>query len=268
FTNASPPDKAALDLWPSLTYAADHTNRIQFGSLVTPVTFRLPPVTAKAAAAVDDLSGGRLVLGIGAGWQKREHHNFGIPFPLAETRYGMLRDYLEVVTRLFHADEPVSYDGEYFSLHETILLPRPERPGGPTILVGGNGRERTMPLAARYADEWNALFVTPNELRGLQRHFDALLRENGRPEQAVRRSIMLGTLFARDERVLQEKLAERGRSLEEIRERGLIAGTPEMWVEQIGAYASAGAERIMLQWLDQDDIEGLEIVAGKVLAAL
>jgi F420-dependent oxidoreductase-like protein len=265
FTNPQPPDKPSLELWTSLTYAASHTSRIQFGPLVTPVTFRHPSITARMAAAVDDLSDGRLALGIGAGWNEREHRTFGVPFPSVETRYEMLQDYLEVVTRLLRSDRPVSYEGKRFRLDEAILLPRPKRPGGPPILVGGNGERRTLPLAARHADEWNAVFVGPDRLRRLERRFDELLDQAGRPREAVRRSVMVGTIFTRSERALKDRLAERGLGREEAMERGLVVGTPEMWVEQLSAYAEAGAERIMLQWLDQDDVESLEIIAREVL---
>jgi F420-dependent oxidoreductase-like protein len=267
FVNTGPPDKPSLGLWPSLTYAANNTSRIEFGPLVTPVTFQLPAVTARNAAAVSDLSDSRLVLGIGAGWNEREHRMFGIPFPSDTDRLGMLQDYLEIVERLLRSDEPASYQGQYFQIEDAILLPRPSRPG-PRILVGGNGRKRTIPLAARYADEWNAVYVTPRELRSLNDHLDALLDEVGRPRSAVRRSAMLGTVFARDEADLQGKLARRGRSAEEIREQGLVVGTPAMFVEQILDYAEAGAQRIMLQWLDQDDVEGLEVIAREVLPAV
>lgn len=267
FVNPSPPDKASLGMWPSLTYSAASTSRIEFGPLVTPVTFQLPAVAARNAAAISDLSGRRLVLGIGAGWNEREHRMFGIPFPPVNVRMGMLQEYLEVVERLLRSDEPVSYQGQYFHLDDAILLPRPLE-GGPRILVGGNGRKRTMPLAARYADEWNAVFVTPQELRSLNDHLDALLREGGRRTEQVCRSAMLGTVFARDEAHLEERLRQRNRSADEIKQQGLIVGTPMMFVEQLREYAQAGAQRIMLQWLDQDDIEGLEIIAREVLPAL
>jgi F420-dependent oxidoreductase-like protein len=265
FVNPNPPDKDSLELWTSLTYAASHTEHIEFGPLVSPVTFRHPAITARVAAAVDDLSRGRLVLGIGAGWNEREHRAFGVPFPPTETRLAMLEEYLQVITLLLRSDEPVSFAGTYYSLNEAILLPRPRRPDGPPILVGGNGRKRTMPLAARYADEWNALFVGPDELRSLEAHMDALLDAAGRPRDAVARSLMMGTIFARDEGALQERLAPRGLTPEEAFNRGWITGTPDIWVEQLKALADAGAERIMLQWLDQDNIDDLEVIARDVL---
>jgi F420-dependent oxidoreductase-like protein len=265
YTNAGPPDLDSLELWTSLTYAAGNTQRIEFGPLVTPVTFRHPTITARVAAAVDDLSGGRLVLGMGAGWQDREHHNFGIPFPPTPTRHAMLDEYVRVVQTLLRSDQPSHFSGQHYTLDDAILLPRPQRPGGPRILIGGNGKTRTLPIAARYADEWNAIFLTPDAFRALSAHLDSLLDKAGRPWAAVKRSMMVGTRFTRSEDELQKLLDERGMTADELRQRGLVMGTSAMWVEQLSAYAAAGLQRIMLQWLDLDDIDGLEIVARDVL---
>lgn len=266
FTNPRGPDKDSLALWPSLTYAAAHTTHLRFGPLVSPVTFRPPAITLKDAAAVHDLSGGRLVLGLGIGWQEREHHDWGIPFPDVDTRYGMLRDELAIVRRTFRNTGPVSYTGRYFQVHDAELLPRPVN-GGPPVLVGGNGPRRTLPLAAEFADEWNAVFVSPDRFRALSARLDALLDEHGRSRQEVTRSAMVGTLFAANEQDLADRVAARGRTLEEIAEDGIVAGTPAMWIEQLRRYADAGVERIMLQWLDLDDIAGIETVGKEVLPA-
>jgi alkanesulfonate monooxygenase SsuD/methylene tetrahydromethanopterin reductase-like flavin-dependent oxidoreductase (luciferase family) len=220
------------------------------------------------AAAVDDLSGGRLVLGIGAGWQDREHHNFGIPFPPTRIRYEMLDEYLQVVTLLLRSDEPVSFEGRHYQLHDAILLPRPARAGGPPILIGGNGERRTLPLVARYAGQWNAVFISADGLRPLMARLDTLLDEQGRPRNAVKRTIMLGTFFARDDRELRDKLSERGRSLEGVLGKGSIVGTPEMWIGQLKGYVDAGIQRFMLQWLAQDALEPLEIISREVLPAM
>lgn len=265
FTNPNPPDHDSLELWTSLTYAASHTERIEFGSLVAPVTFRHPAITARMAAAVDDLSEGRLVLGIGAGWNDREHRMFGVPFPSTATRLEMLDEYLSVVTLLLRSDQPVSFSGRHYGLQDALLLPRPSRSGGPPILVGGNGPKRTLPLAARYADEWNAVFVGPRRLRELQNRLDALLDEAGRPRDAVARSAMVGTIFARDQNELRTRLSEQDLTPATANEAGWVAGTSEMWVEQLQALIEAGAERIMLQWLDQDNLADLEVIARDVL---
>ncbi len=268
FVNPAPPDIDSLELWTSLTYAASHTERIEFGQLVSPVTFRHPAVTARMAAAVDDLSGGRLVLGLGSGWNGREHEMFGIPFPPTATRLEMLEEYVQVVRLLLQSDEPVSFSGKHYSLNEAILLPRPRRPGGPPILIGGNGRKRTLPLAARFADEWNAVFAGPAEFQSLSNRLNSLLDELERPRTAVARSAMVGTIFAHDDRALTRALEERHLTMDTANDEGWIAGSASMWVEQLSALVEAGAQRIMLQWLDLDNIADLEVIARDVLPAL
>lgn len=263
FTNARPPDKDSLSLWPSLTYLATHTRRLVFGPLVTPLSFRHPVHTARLARDVDDLAGGRLVLGLGAGWQEREHRMFGFPLGSLRERFDRLAEGLEVITRLLRDPEPVTFHGRYFHLEEAVLLPRPARPGGPPVLVGGNGPRRTLPLVARYADEWNAVFVTAERFAELNTRLDDLLRAHGRPPQAVRRSLMTGLVFAPTSAELEAKLA--GRAAEELRRRGVIVGTPEAVRDQIATLAQAGVQRLMLQWLDLDDEAGLRALAEAVL---
>lgn len=268
FTNANPPDKDSLELWVSLTWLADHTERIEFGPLVTPASFRHPAITARMAAAVDDLSAGRLVLGLGAGWQEREHEMFGFDLLDLEGRFQRYEEYLEVVSRLLKSDEHVSFEGGFYELHDALLLPRPARPGGPPILVGGNGPQRTLPLAARFADEWNGVYLTPEDFAWRNGRLDDLLEEEGRELSEVRRSLMVGLVFGKDEAEVSEQLSKKGRSAEEMRRAGLIVGTVDEVVEQLGHYAEAGVERIMLQWLALDDIEGLEALAHGVLPHL
>ncbi len=265
FTNARPPDKDSLELWVSLTYLATHTRRLEFGPLVTPLSFRHPVHTARMAKDVDDLAGGRLVLGLGAGWQEREHRMFGFPLGSLRERFDRLEEGLEVITRLLRSPERVTFHGRYFHLEDAILLPRPARPGGPRLLVGGNGPRRTLPLAARYADEWNALFLPPERFAALNARLDDLLRAAGREPAAVRRSMMTGLIFGRDEAELARKLEGRA-SAEDLRARGLVVGTPAQVREQVAALGRAGVQRLMLQWLDLDDLDGLAALAEAVRA--
>jgi len=227
FTNASPPDKESLELWVSLTWLASHTRRIEFGSLVSPVSFRPPALTARMAAAVDDLSGGRLTLGLGAGWQEREHNLFGYELLDLKARFDRFGEGLQVINLLLKGDAPVSYSGKYFQLHEAILLPRPARPGGPRLLIGGNGERRTMPLAARYADEWNLIFSRPSEVIRLNKALDQLLAVAGRPPEAVMRSMMTGLQFGRTTKELSGKLEARNQSADDLRKRGFLVGVGE-----------------------------------------
>lgn len=265
FTNPSPPDLDSLELWVSLTWLAGHTSRIAFGPLVAPVSFRDPVMMARMALAIDDLSGGRLTLGIGAGWQEREHHNYGYDLLDVPGRFARFEEALEVTARLLRSDEPVSFEGSYYRLHDAILLPRPQRPGGPPIAIGGNGPKRTLPLVARFANEWNAVFIPADQVADLNRRLDGLLAEQGRKPGDVRRSLMTNVVYGRNQAEVDDKVRERGRSAAELRERGILVGTGGELVEQLGKIAEARVQRVMLQWLDLDDIDGIEGLARDVL---
>ncbi|MFN8456676.1 MAG: TIGR03560 family F420-dependent LLM class oxidoreductase [Anaerolineae bacterium] len=265
FLDAEPPDQDSLELWVSLAWLADHTRRIQFGPLVSPVSFRHPVHTARIAKDVDDLSGGRLVLGLGAGWGGgvREHEAFGFDLLDTASRFKRFTEALEIITALLRSDVPVTFAGEYYRLQEATLLPRPQRPNGPPILIGGNGPNLVLSLAARYADEWNGIYRTPAQFAQLNRRLDELLLENGRQPGEVRRSQMKGLVFGRNDTELRQGLA--GRDPAGLLERGLIVGTPAAVVDQLGQLAQAGMQGVMLQWADLDDEAGLEAFAQTVL---
>ncbi|HEX8991039.1 MAG TPA: TIGR03560 family F420-dependent LLM class oxidoreductase [Anaerolineales bacterium] len=265
FTNARPPALDSLELWVALTWLAANTSRIEFGPLVTPFSFRHPAHTARMAAAVDDLSGGRLTLGLGAGWEELEHHMFGFDLLDMRGRFARFQEGLECVTRLLRSSEPVTFDGRFYQLDEAQVLPPPHRPGGPRILVGGNGFRRTLPLVARYADEWNANFIGPQEFEKANKELDRLLAEAGRPASSVRRSLMTGCMFAKDADGLAQKLAERGRTREQLREWNELVGAGQEIKGQLQQLSEAGVQRVMLQWLDLDDLEGLRELAKVVL---
>jgi F420-dependent oxidoreductase-like protein len=265
FTNASPPDLESLELWTSLTWLADNTKRIQFGPLVTPFSFRHPVLTARMASAVDDLSGGRLTLGLGAGWQAREHELFGFDLLDPKPRFDRFDEGMEVITRLLQSDEPITFDGKYYHLRGATLLPRPQRKGGPKILVGGNGGKRTMAAVVRYAVEWNCNFQTLDGFSALNTRLTDLLVEAGRTPDSVRRSLMTGCVFGKDGASLQEKIAARKRTFGELRGRGIVVGSAVQVREQLHELEQAGLQRVMLQWLDLDDLAGLEALTKAVL---
>ncbi len=269
FTNVAPPDKDSLELWVSLTWLASHTKRIEFGPLVSPVSYRHPALTARMAAAVDDLSdagsGGRLTLGLGAGWQEREHDLFGFDLLDLKSRFNRFEEGLEIITRLLNSDVPVTFEGKYYHLREATLLPRPARPGGPRLLIGGNGEKRTLPLAVKYADEWNAVFAPPAEFTRLNTHLDELLKAAGRDPKFVHRSMMTGLRFGRTREELDSLLSSRNQTAEELRKRGIIVGVGEEVVEQLNELQKTGIQRVMLQWLDLDDLKGLSALAKTVL---
>jgi F420-dependent oxidoreductase-like protein len=263
FTNPHPPDLDSLELWVSLTWLAGHTERIEFGPMVAPVSFRNPIQMARMALAVDDLSRGRLTLGLGAGWQEREHANYGFDLLPVPQRFARFEEALQVTQQLLHSDTPIAFDGAYYHLNDAILLPHPLRRGGPPILIGGNGAKRTLPLVARYADEWNAVFLPAQTFAERNAELDDLLRDQKRDPQSVRRSMMTGLIFGQDQAALERRL--NGRDPAELREHGMIVGTASEVVEQLGALAEAGVGRVMLQWLDLDDMDGLEALAAQVL---
>lgn len=268
YTNANPPDKESLELWVSLTWLASHTRRIEFGPLVSPVSFRNPTMTARMAAAVDDLSNGRLVLGLGAGWQDREHTNYGWELLDLKNRFARFEEGLQIIQHLLHSDTPLDFSGNYYRLQEAVLLPRPLRPGGPPLLIGGNGKTRTLSLAARYADEWNAVYIPVEEFQRLNQRLDGLLAEQRREPESVRRSLMTGLVYADNEGLVNQRVAERtsGRlSTAELRQRGLVVGATAEVVEQLGRLAEAGVQRVMLQWLELDDIDRLESFGKQVI---
>ena len=265
FTNSNPPDIESLELWTSLTWLACNTRRIEFGPLVTPFSFRHPVHTARMASAVDDLSGGRLTLGLGAGWQEREHHLFGFGLLEPKSRFDRFEEGMEVVTRLLKSDEPVTFEGKYYQLHGATLLPRPQRPGGPRILVGGNGGKRTMANVVRYASEWNCVMLTPQDFARTNEHLTEMLHAEGKNPESVTRSMMTGCVFGKANAALNEKVVARGRTLEQLREHGVVAGSPGAVKKQLQELEQAGLQRVMLQWLDLDDLEGLEALAKAVL---
>lgn len=268
FTNSSPPDKDSLELWVSLAWLASHTTRLEFGPLVSPVSFRNPTLTARMAAAIDDLSDGRLTLGLGAGWQAREHTNFGFELLSTTERFNRFSEGLEVITRLLNSDSPSEFVGRYYSLKEAILLPRPQRAGGPPIMIGGNGPRRTLPLVARYATEWNALFISAEEYRQRAQSLDILLEKAGRNPTSVKRSMMVGSEFGRTDKEVRQLVENRSQGKlkpAELAARGVLVGTSGEVVAQLQALADAGVQRVMVQWLALDDLDRLEAFAQQIL---
>ncbi|MGB7342124.1 MAG: LLM class flavin-dependent oxidoreductase [Phototrophicaceae bacterium] len=262
FTNPDGDIHDALELWTSLTYAAATTKNIEFGPLVTPITFRHPAFIAQYAASVDVLSEGRLVLGMGTGWQDREHEAFGIYFPAISERYERLQDGLEIVTGLFAADKPISYEGKHFSLKDAnITMKRKDT----QILIGGNGRNKTLPLAAKYAVEWNAVYLNIEDFKERNTLLDGYLADEGRKPEAVKRSLMTRVLYGKDDAALAKRLESINSSVDELKARGIVVGTGSQVVDILGQWQEAGLQRIMLQWIELDELHDLEDLANDVL---
>ncbi len=262
FTNTEGEIKDALELFTSLTYAATVTKNIEFGPLVTPITFRHPAFIAQYGAAIDVLAEGRLVLGLGTGWQDREHESFDIYFPPISERYERLQNGLEVISRLYAADAPISYEAKYYSLKDAnITMKRKDT----KILIGGNGPKKTLPLAAKYAVEWNGVFLNFEDYKQRNELLDGYLADEGRKPEDVKRSLMHRVLYGKDDAALAKKLDGFNSSKEELLKRGFIIGTGSEVVDIIGKWQEAGCQRIMLQWIELDDLNSLEDMAADVL---
>jgi F420-dependent oxidoreductase-like protein len=281
FLRPFPPDADSLELVVSLAHLADHTRRVWFGPLVAPVSFRDPVMLARQAAALDDLSGGRMVLGLGAGWIEREHQMFGYTLGDIATRLARFEEALIVISRLLRDETPVTFDGRFYQLRDATLLPRPTRPGGPPLLIGGNGIRRTLPLVAQYADIWNGIWLTPEAFRERSARLDDLLTAADRDPDAVRRTLMLIVLCGRDD----EERARRIRYLRRFLPGGdalpldeaiqalrtrftAIIGTPDEVAAQVQEYADAGVTEVMLQWFDLEDLDGVRVLADEVMPRL
>jgi alkanesulfonate monooxygenase SsuD/methylene tetrahydromethanopterin reductase-like flavin-dependent oxidoreductase (luciferase family) len=262
-------DRAALALWPSLTALAIRTKRIRFGPMVCSITFRQPGMVAKMAAAVDVLSGGRLDLGLGAGWYKGEHHMFGVDYPAYKTRLEMLDEGAQVVKGLW-TGQPFSFKGKHFQLDEAEIHPLPAQ-AEPTIIMGGKG-EKTLQIVARRATEWNCSYESISVFRQKMSQLDENCQVIGRDPATLRRSVMIPFVIGLDERSIQNRIdAQRGMfpSLPAThvawQETGFLGGSPQQLTDQLMTFAEAGAERFMLQHNDLDDLASLELLAGEVL---
>jgi F420-dependent oxidoreductase-like protein len=253
------------DAWLTLAGLARETRRIRLGTLVTAATFRLPGPLAIAVAQVDQMSGGRVELGIGSGWFEEEHTAYGIPFPELGERFDRYEEQLAIVTGLWGTPPGETFDfpGKHYRLVGSPALPKPVQDGGIPVLVGGRGKERTPRLAARYAREFNVPFASPEENARLFAGVRAACQEVGRDPGSMVYSSALVLCVGRDEAEFTRRAQAIGREPEELRAHG-VAGTPAEAVEVMGRYADAGAQRVYLQLLDLADLDHLDLVAAEV----
>jgi len=265
YTSNTPPDKDSLEMWVSLTWLADNSKSIEFGPLVTPFSFRHPTMTARMASAVDDLSNGRLLLGLGAGGWHREHQMFGLDLLEIPERLWKFREGTEIVKLLLSSNEPINYNGEFYNLKDAILLPRPQRPCGPPILIGGNGRKYTLPIAAEFADEWNGVYLTIAKFTQLNSWLDELLDSQGREYTSVVRSMLTGCIFGKNKIEVKNRFETLvPKNLPPELRDAVIVGNGSSIVDQISCLAEVGLEKIMLVWYDLNDFHGLELLASEI----
>ncbi|WFF00832.1 LLM class F420-dependent oxidoreductase [Micromonospora sp. WMMD964] len=256
------------DAWTTLAGLARDTSRIRLGTLMTAATFRLPGPLAITVAQVDQMSGGRVELGIGTGWFAEEHTAYGIPFPPLAERFDRLEEQLAVITGLWSTPvgERFDHSGRYYPVSGSPALPKPVQPR-PPILLGGMGPKRTPRLAARYADEFNLPFASVPDSAAQFDRVRAACAEIGRQPNELVWSNALVLCCGRDDAEVARRAAAIGREPDELRANGL-AGTPGEVLDTIGRYAEIGSERIYLQVLDLGDLDHLELVAGEVMAKL
>jgi len=269
--------RGSLDAWTTLAGLAAVTRTLRLGTLVSPATFRHPTVLAKSVVTVDHISGGRVELGIGAGWHEPEHTTLGFPFAPTRERIDALEEQLEIVSRSWEAG-PFSFEGTHFRLIEADPLPKPLQQPRPPLIVGGSAGPRSVALAARWADEYNTVFATPEECRERRARVAAACEHEGRTPLPF--SLMTGLLIGAD----RDELHARATRLAALRGEELpagnpaayvaalptswIVGTPEQAVAQLRALADAGVERVMLQHLLHDDLDAVALLGKQIAPAL
>ncbi len=255
-------DPGPSDAWTTLAGLAVETSRIRLGTLVTSATFRYPGPLAVAVAGIDEMSGGRVELGIGAGWYEREHAAYGIPFPPVKERFDRLEEQLAIITGLWQtrAGETYKYEGEYYQLTDSPALPKPVQSPRPPVIVGGHGPRRTPALAAKYADEFNIAFSNVDEVAAQFGRVREACAAAGRDASSLVYSAAQVICCAKDDATLSRRAAAIGRDAADLRVDGL-AGSPAEIVEKIGTFAEAGTQTIYLQLLDLDDLDHLADIA-------
>jgi F420-dependent oxidoreductase-like protein len=250
-------ERGSLETWTTLAGLAAITTRLRFGVLVSPVTFRHPSVLAKAVAAVDQISGGRVDFGLGAGWNEREHEAYGFEFPPLGTRLAMVEEQLEVVCGAW-ADGPFSFAGEHYKLVALDALPKPVQRPRPPIIIGGAARPRTARIAARFADEYNTVYATPSECVERRTVCAQAWRDAGRDPSTLTFSVMLPWVDGADADLMA------------LLEESAAVAIPRAFddaVARLRAYRDAGVDRIMLQHLRHADVEAIAEIP-RLLAAL
>ncbi|MFE7174370.1 LLM class F420-dependent oxidoreductase [Streptomyces sp. NPDC057616] len=254
------------DAWITLAGLARETRRIRLGTLMTAGTFRLPGVLAIQVAQVDQMSGGRVELGLGAGWFEEEHKAYGIPFP--KEKFGRLEEQLEIVTGLWRTKPGETFDfhGSFYDLTGSPALPKPAQDRIP-VLIGGHGATRTPRLAARFADEFNMPFASVEDSERQFARVRAAAVEAGRDADDLVLSNALVVCVGKDDQEVARRAAAIGREVGELKANGL-AGTPAEVVDKIGRYAETGSRRFYLQILDLSDLDHLEQISSHVQAQL
>src|SRR5712691_3786606 len=262
--------RPVLDAWTTIAGLAARTTKLELGTLVSPATFRHPAVLARSAATADEISGGRVTLGMGAGWMEREHEAYGFEFGTSRDRVARLAEQVEIVHALLHKDR-IDFEGEHYRLQGAPGLGRPELP----LLVGGSAKPGTTGPAVRFADEYNTLFGTLEEVRQRKQALDKACERAGRDPATLRSSLMAPCVVGRDEREVLDSARRIGTRfgrepqevLERYSERGPV-GTVEQVVERLKEIEEIGYERVMLQHLAHEDLDTVAIIGRELAPAV
>jgi F420-dependent oxidoreductase-like protein len=265
-------DRGSLDAWTTLSALAAHTERIRLGTMVSPVTFRHPANLARCVTTVDHVSGGRVELGMGAGWMELEHVSNGFAFHDPAWRVSLLKEQIEIVVRQWTEDE-FSFEGEHYRLEASHALPKPLQQPHPPLIVGGGGKRGTVEPAVRWADEYDTTFADPDRIRELRAKLDAACDRVGR-DRPLRLSLMTTTVIGEDEAELRdrvrsflERAGRPGEPDEWLAERrgSRLVGTVDEVLELLGRYEDAGLDGAYLQHLDHADLDMVRLIGAKLV---
>ena len=253
------------DAWATLAALAVETSRIRLGTLMSAATFRLPGPLAITVAQVDQMSGGRIEFGLGAGWFETEHIAYGIPFPSLRERFDRLEEQLAIITGLWETPEgeTFSWAGTHYQLTDSPALPKPAQRPRPPVLVGGGGARRTPRLAARFADEFNAAFRTVEDSAAAFARVREACAAAGRDPSSMTYSVAHTVCCGKDEAEFRRRAAAIGREPDDMRATG-VSGTPGEVAAKIAEYAAIGADCMYLQVLDLHDLDHLALIASDV----
>jgi F420-dependent oxidoreductase-like protein len=263
-------DRGSLDAWATVTALGAVTERIRLGTLVSPATFRHPSELAKVACTADHVSGGRIELGLGAGWSEGEHRAYGFPFFDTRTRIALFAEQLEIIYRQWTEDDSFSFSGAHYTLESCLALPRPLQRPHPPLIVGGSAKPGTVGPAVRFADEYNTPYATPDQVREQRGRVMQACEAAGRDPATMTFSLMTGIVVADDRDELLERVrrtmarmatdGDPAAWLAENRAEGWIAGTTSEVAEQLHELEEAGVERFFFQHLDHTDLDTIELL--------
>jgi hypothetical protein len=266
---AGDPLPGPTDSWVTLGAIARETSTIRLGTLVASATFRLPGQLAVAVAQIDDMSDGRIELGLGAGWFDAEHTAYGIPFPTLGQRFDILEEQLEIITGMWNTplDSQYSIEGQHHTIVGSPAIPKPVQAGGPPMIMGGYGPKRTPALAAQYANEFNLPFPPLEIYRSSCDIVRAACEARGRDPESMTYSVAQVLCVGANDAEISRRAQNIGREVDELLQNG-AAGSPAQVLDKIASFAEAGATRMYLQVLDMDDLDHIHLLAEEVMKVL